>query len=102
MIRVDGESVTVARALAAALDRCIQGNRVRPGVALARVSEGGGILGLGAGHGDIRNADRASIVNARTEVGVHGLGGADRRDPRGELARHSQLIHRRVPDVVRG
>ena len=65
--RVDGDRVAVAVRAAAAFDRRIERNRVRPGVALVRVKNAAGILRLGAGHRDERNADRAAVPRGRRQ-----------------------------------
>ena len=75
-------TTAVARRVGPALDRRVDGDRVRARVALVGVVERDRHRRLvGADH-DVRDADRAAVVLPRAEVGVDADVGADRRHVR--------------------
>jgi hypothetical protein len=70
VIGVDGEDVAVAAAVAASLDRRVEGDGIEAGVALAGVVEAHAVGGLRSGHGDEGYANGAAVPNPGAEIGL--------------------------------
>src|SRR5260370_26886491 len=100
VVRIDGEHMAIARALAATLDGRVQRRSVRAGIALIGVGEGGRVFGLGPGYGDERDADGSATIEACAEIGVHGLGGANSVHPGRGITGDRKLVNRGIPDIV--
>src|SRR5207249_5879487 len=77
---VDADRVPIPVRLAAALDRDVRGDRVRPAVALLRVLEPHAHLRLRAADDGDRDPDRRTVPEARAEIRVEPGRGADRGD----------------------
>src|SRR6266851_3211207 len=77
VVLIEHQHVTIARAGRASFNGRVGRNRISAVIAFRVVVERDADLRLCAGYGDEGNSNRSAIIEARTEIRVRGLGGAD-------------------------